>query len=212
MEESMPAPRTRRQIQADETRKVILATARMRFARDGYAATSLKAIAADAGVSVQTLYDSVGGKADLVRSLADLIDEEANIAEIARRLTAETDPTEVARIPAQINRRLMERCGDIVRASIAGYYNDPGLIPVAEDGAARHRAGSATVAAHLKRLSALRSGLDVDAATLTIAAIADYRLSIVLADDYGLSLDEIELWINDTIARTVLAPPGTRSG
>ncbi|MGA9597225.1 MAG: helix-turn-helix domain-containing protein [Acidimicrobiia bacterium] len=207
----MPAPRTRRQIQAEETRRVILATARKRFARDGYAATSLKAIAADAGVSVQTLYDSVGGKADLVRSLADLVDEEANIAEISGRLGTERDPVEVARIPAQVNRRLMERCGDIVRASIAGYYNDPGLIPVAEDGATRHRAGSAAVAAHLERLGALRSGLDVEAAKLTIAAIADHRLSIVLADDYGLSLDEIESWISDTIAQVVLEQPGSRS-
>ena len=36
--------------------------ARRHFASKGYAATSLKEIAADAGVSVQTVYDSVGSK------------------------------------------------------------------------------------------------------------------------------------------------------
>ena len=63
--------------------------------RRGYAATSLKGIAAQAGVSVQTVYDSVGSKADLVRRLSDLIDEEAQVGEIARELPAETDPVAV---------------------------------------------------------------------------------------------------------------------
>ena len=46
---------------------LILASARRHFAAKGYARTSLKTIAADVGVSVQTIYDSVGAKADLVR-------------------------------------------------------------------------------------------------------------------------------------------------
>ena len=103
----------RRALQAEQTRRDILTAARHRFARQGYAATNLKDIAADAGVSVQTVYDSVGTKPDLVRRLNDLIDEEAQVGEIAATL-ASLDPLAIARVPARITCRLIDRCGDIL--------------------------------------------------------------------------------------------------
>jgi len=117
---SPPPRRGRRALQAEQTRADLLAAARTRFARDGYAATSLKDIAGDAGVSVQTVYDSVGSKADLIRGLNDLIDGEAQIWEIASTIPTQTDPLALARIPALITRRLVERCGDILRAPKPG--------------------------------------------------------------------------------------------
>ena len=92
------APPTRRELQAAETRRLILASARRHFAAEGYARTSLKTIAADVGVSVQTIYDSVGAKADLVRRLNDLIDEEAQVGELAGTLSSETDPRAVVSV------------------------------------------------------------------------------------------------------------------
>ena len=43
-------------------------------------------------MSVQTVYDSVGSKADLVRRLNDLIDVEARVGEIAMTIPGMTDP------------------------------------------------------------------------------------------------------------------------
>ena len=128
-----PLPR-RRALQAEQTRRDILAAARRRFAEHGYAATTLKDIATDTGVSVQTIYDSVGNKPELVRQLNDLIDAEAQIGEIVAPLLNETDPLVVARAPARITRRLIERCGDILRAGLAGSYTDDGLAPALEVG------------------------------------------------------------------------------
>ena len=71
--------RGRRAVQAEQTRLEILGAARRQFALHGYAATSVKDIATEAGVSVQTVYDSVGSKAELVRRLNDLIDAEAGV-------------------------------------------------------------------------------------------------------------------------------------
>src|SRR5262245_37127360 len=85
-------PPGRRAVQAEQTRRDILEAARRRFAAQGYAATSLKDVASDAGVSVQTLYDSIGTKADLVRRLNDLMDAEANVGEIAATIGTEDDP------------------------------------------------------------------------------------------------------------------------
>jgi len=197
-------PRGRRAVQAEQTRQEILQAARRRFATGGYAATSLKDIAADAGVSVQTLYDSVGSKADLVRRLNDLVDAEAQVGEIAATVPTEVDPLVVARIPARVTRRILERCGDIVRASIDGARAEPHLAHVLEEGGQRHRAGARSVAARLAALDALAPGLDAAAAATTIAALADARLALVLMDDHGLGFDELEDWIAHATARVVL--------
>ena len=205
-DDKVPAPPLgRRAMQAEQTRHDILAAARRRFATQGYAATSLKDVATDAGVSVQTLYDSIGSKADLVRRLNDLVDIEANVGEIAATVGTEQDPRVIARIPARITRRLLERCDDILRAAFTGAQAEPELSVVVDEGGRRHRAGAASVAGRLAGLGALRPGLNADDAATTIAALADYRMALLLVDDHHLTLDELEDWIADITARAVLA-------
>jgi AcrR family transcriptional regulator len=74
-----------RERRAKLTRDEILQAARRLSAERGYAGTSVRDIARAAGVSAQTVYDSVGSKQELVARLNDLIDSEADIAAIARR-------------------------------------------------------------------------------------------------------------------------------
>ena len=61
----------RRQEQAAATRRSVLRAARDLFTRDGYAATTVTAIAASAGVSLDTVYASVGRKPELVLAVID---------------------------------------------------------------------------------------------------------------------------------------------
>ena len=61
----------RRRDQARQTREAILATARALFLRDGFAATTIGAIASGAGVSVDTIYKGFGGKPGLVRAICE---------------------------------------------------------------------------------------------------------------------------------------------
>jgi AcrR family transcriptional regulator len=60
---------SRRKRQAELAREAILAAARKRFLADGYAATTVAAVAADSDVSVETIYKRFGGKPGLVRAL-----------------------------------------------------------------------------------------------------------------------------------------------
>src|SRR4051812_565488 len=152
------SPKNRRALQAEQTRTEILSSARRLFSSEGYASTTLRDIAAAAGVSVQTVFNSVGSKAELVRRLNDLIDAEAQIGEIARELQDETDPAVVATISARITRRIVERCGDIVRTSFEAARNEEGLAETAAEGGRRHRAGAARVAGRLAELGALAPG------------------------------------------------------
>lgn len=73
----------------DETRAMLIETARARFLADGYAGTSIEAVAQQAGVSTRTIYKTVSNKADLFR----LVVEEAietSIAHLNEPLAAET--------------------------------------------------------------------------------------------------------------------------
>jgi AcrR family transcriptional regulator len=56
---------------ARRTRERLMDAAQRRFLADGYAATTVAAIAEEAGVSVETVYKSFGGKSGLVRAIYD---------------------------------------------------------------------------------------------------------------------------------------------
>src|ERR1700680_4972486 len=62
----MGAVKTRQQIAAEETQRVIVETAARLFLGRGYHATSIGQIAAQAGVAVQTIYNSIGSKRDVL--------------------------------------------------------------------------------------------------------------------------------------------------
>jgi len=66
-----PYNSTRRRAQARQTRLAILEAARRRFLNDGFASTTIATIAADSGVSVDTIYKTFSGKPGLVRSICE---------------------------------------------------------------------------------------------------------------------------------------------
>src|SRR5687768_16119866 len=105
MAESSPNLRERR---AQLTRDEILRAARHLFADRGYAQTSVRHIARAAGVSAQTVYDSVGSKQELVMRLNDLIDAEAGISTIVRAAVSSGDPREMTAAPARVTRSILE--------------------------------------------------------------------------------------------------------
>jgi AcrR family transcriptional regulator len=60
---------SRRRSQARNRRQKVLDVAREMFLRDGYATTTVAAIAATADVSVETIYKTFGGKPGLIREI-----------------------------------------------------------------------------------------------------------------------------------------------
>ena len=67
----MAVTKTRRQIAAEETQRAIVEAAHALFLERGYHATSIGVVAAQAGVAVQTIYNSVGSKRDLLSRVLD---------------------------------------------------------------------------------------------------------------------------------------------
>ena len=198
-EKSTPSLRERR---AQLTRDEILGAARRLFAERGYARTSVRDIARAAGVSAQTVYDSVGSKQELVSSLNDLIDAEAGIPALARAAAESEDPGEVAATNARITRSILEHCGDIIRALVTGAAAEPELAAVLAEGQRRHVEGAGRVIGLLRGLEAL-GPVDPDEAVETLAAITDIRLALMLQESYGWSLDRLENWMA-AASRTLL--------
>src|ERR687897_3673239 len=135
-------PSTLRERRAQLTRDEILRAARRLFSERGYASTSVREIAQAAGVSAQTVYDSVGSKQEVVARLNDLIDAEAGIGGIVRAAAESGDPREAVAAPARVVRSIIENCGDIVRAVVTGAAAEPELAAVLAEGHRRHVEGA----------------------------------------------------------------------
>ena len=63
---------SRRQERAREPRRAVLAAAHAMFVEQGYAQTTMAAVAEAAGVSVETVYKAFGNKAKLVKACFDV--------------------------------------------------------------------------------------------------------------------------------------------
>lgn len=81
----------RRQEQARQTRRAILDAAAKLFVDPGYAATPLTAVAAEAGVAVQTVYAVFGNKRQLLSDLVDvtLVGDDEPVAMADRSFVAD---------------------------------------------------------------------------------------------------------------------------
>ncbi|MCG6955344.1 MAG: TetR/AcrR family transcriptional regulator, partial [Gemmatimonadetes bacterium] len=69
----------RRREQAEETRRRILDAARRGFVERGYGGTTMESLADAAGVSVQTIYASLGSKQGILMALLDDMSADADL-------------------------------------------------------------------------------------------------------------------------------------
>src|SRR5512133_1554824 len=119
----------RRREQAAATRRAILDAAERLFVRDGYAATTMSAIAREAGVALKTVYVVFETKSGLLRALWHLRlrgdEEDVPIGERAwyRTVLAEPDAERAMRLGAHQARLVKERAGPmlgVIRSAAAG--------------------------------------------------------------------------------------------
>ena len=198
-----------RERKAQLTREEILRAARRLFAERGYARTSVRDVADAAGVSAQTVYDSIGSKQALVARLNDLIDQEAGIGAIVGAAMSSDDPAAVVAVPARVTRSILEHCGDILHALTTGAAAEPDLAAVLAEGHRRHVAGATGVVARLQAMGALAPELDAGDAAQTLAALCDSQLAVLLKDAYGWSLDRIEAWMTANCRALLLGAAGS---
>lgn len=199
--------------QARLTRRRIVDAATRLFLEQGYASTTLAQIAAAAGVSVQTVYNVVGGKAVVLKAAYDVVlagdDEPVPIAErpaIRAMLDASEGRSALAWY-ARLSRELGERTLPLVtvlQAQAAG--GDPDLVAHVETIEGERATGTRRTAELVAGRFGLRPGLDVDAAadvlwTLTAPDVAD---RLVRRRAWGW--DRYETWLATAMGDALLGP------
>lgn len=194
----------RREVAAAATRAEVLAAARRLFAAQGFTGTSIAQIAAEAGVAVQTVYDSVGSKGALVLALNDLIDTEAGVPELATAAAGESEPTTMLAAAVHLTRVLNERCGDLLGVLLSAQASEPDVAAAVADGMARHRAGMTGLCHGLAASGALGPGLTADRAATMLATMTSPPTWRQLTDESGWTFDEAEEWLVGALVTLLL--------
>jgi AcrR family transcriptional regulator len=182
---------TGRQAQARRNRQAILDAAQRQFLEGGYAATTIAAVAAEAGVSVETVYKAFGGKPGLVRAIYDrgLVGPEPVPAyrradEMRER---ETDPRAIMRNWGTIASEVSSVVSPIERLVRAAAASDPDMAALLQahndlrERRARHHAR------FLKRRGYLRKGVSVAQATDILWTCTSDELYDLLVTQRGWS-------------------------
>ena len=201
---------TGRQAQARRNRQAILDAAQRQFLEGGYAATTIAAVAAEAGVSVETIYKAFGGKPGLVRAIYDrgLVGPEPVPAyrradELRER---ETDPRVIMRTWGTIASEVASVVSPIerlVRAAAASDHDMAALLQAHNDlreRRARHHAR------FLKERGYLREGVSVAQATDILWTCTSDELYDLLVVQRGWSLPRFARFLADFMIAALLPP------
>jgi AcrR family transcriptional regulator len=192
---------TLREERAAVTRRRIRDAARHRFFEDGYAATTLRAIADEAGVAVQTVYAVFGSKAAILAELRALaVDLPKADAELRAAMAEPTPQRRLARFAHSIRTR-WELAGDIVRADQDAVRVDPSLRPGIAAANARRHGG---IAAFVRGISTdLGAHIDVERSIGVVNALTLYAVYDELVSIQGWTPDAYEEWLADSLVSGV---------
>ena len=197
--------------QAAETRRRIVDAATHLFLRQGYAATSINAIAAAAGVAVQTVYATMRTKRDILETVIQLTvrgeEDEVSLAESAswREMEAEAAPRQKLAKFVRIHREICEReAGLFVVLEMAAAV-DAEIEPLLRDKERYRYEDQRRVARSLGRQGELRAGVSIRKAADIIWALASERVYLALVQERGWSVKQYEAWLTDQLVGGLLS-------
>lgn len=198
----------KRASQARETRRSILQAAQALFVANGYAATTIQAIADRAGVAVQTLYAVFGTKRELLRQLIESTITDGTdpvpMAERAesRAVAAEPDDRRRAEMDAAVGRAIIERVAPVVRVAQEAAASDPELAAMMEQVKAARR--EEMIAAVPLIVGPEGSHPDPEEAAATLYVLYSPQVADMLMGDYGWSPERYEKWLAQMLLKTVI--------
>src|ERR1700730_285608 len=195
----------RRREQAAATRQAILAAAQHLFERDGYVATPMPAIAAEARVALKTVYVAFGTKANLLRTLWDLrlAGNEAATPVLERgwyREVVEDDSPEAKlRLAARQSRAVKTRSGRLLEVIRNAASVDPEIRTLWEEIQSKlHHVASALIE-QLHSSNALRSGLDPAIAADILWTLNHPAVWQLLIHERQWQPDQYEQWLEQSL-------------
>ncbi|WP_297847489.1 TetR/AcrR family transcriptional regulator [Mycobacterium sp.] len=198
-----------RQQQAEATRSRVVATAATLFAADGYARTTLAKIAAEAGVSAETVQGQ-GPKAALLIAAIEYAafgvtgEEDVFNLDVGRELLAIGDREQALDFLIEAQANVHHRVAQLARALHGGATADPELDRYLNDLIASINRQTRRVLDSVRAHGWLRDDVSFDELVETTAVVfsAETYLRIIHRD--GWSMEAYRAWCRRMIAETVL--------
>ena len=196
--------------QAAQTRLRILEASGDLFAEHGYIATTIDAVAARAGVAVDTIYAIFGTKKGMLSALIDLrvtgSTEESDVlaGEGPRAVRAISDSRRmIAAFAADIVARI-ERVRPIDDVMQSAAAIDPDIADLRARMQENRFTKLRTFIEWLAANGALRQNMDVDEAATIVWTLTSPEVNRLLRDVRGWSLQRYQPWLEATLLRLLL--------
>jgi AcrR family transcriptional regulator len=205
---------SRRREQARLTREAIIAAARRRFLDDGYTATTIASIAADAGASADTIYKSFGGKAGLLRAMCQDALAGAGPVPAEQRSdamqAAQTDPRRMLRGLGTLTTEVAPRIAPLLLLLAAAAETDSAIAQLRADLDAARLTRMTQVAQTLAGKTQLRPGLSIQETGEIMWAYSSPELYGLLVLSRGWSPERYGEFVGEALVNTLLdAAPAT---
>ena len=217
MEQKSPAVNTRRRYdssgrreRARQTRGQILDAAQELFLTDGYAATTVAAIAASAHVSVETIYKSFGGKPGLVQAIVEKgLAGEGPIPTEQRSdhiRDTEPDPRRILTAWGTFTTEIGPRTAPILTLARDAATSDPEVAATLEQlSAARHQRMTLN-ARRLADADHLRPGITIDEAADILWTYSSPELYDLLVRQRGWQAEHYGRFVGQALINALLPP------
>jgi AcrR family transcriptional regulator len=197
--------------QAAATRRAVLDAARDLFAEDGYAATSIAAIAARAGVAVDTVYAAAGRKPALLRELVETTlsgTDQAVPAEqrdYVLRIRAAASAREKIAIYAAAVSEIGVRMAPVHRALAEAAVSDADCAALRAEISRRRADNMRLFAADLRATGELRADLTDDEVADIVWSTNAAEFRALLVGERGWSAERFGTFLADAWSRVLLA-------
>ena len=201
----------RRRAQADATRRDIIAAAQRLFERQGYAATTMAAIAAEAGVALKTVYLAFETKSGVLRAAWNALlrgeDDDRPVAEHPWyvEVLEETDPDRRLLLNARNSAEGKRRIAAIVEVIRSAATADAEIGALWARIQTEYHANQRAIVERLDERGELAPGLDVDRAADILWTINHPNTWQLLVTERAWTPEEYERWAGET-ARAQLLP------
>lgn len=182
-----------------------MAAARELMARNGWAATTIDAIAEEAEVAPQTIYAAFGNKRALLEGMRAVMLRDSKIPQLMAQAAAEPNASRRLRLWAQLVRQQMDTSYDVISIHRQAAASDP---QVAADyrKVLDNRARAFAEFVHHVRAD-LAPGVDESTATDLLWCFSNEEIYRELVQERGWSTDRYEQWLADTLVAQLLTQP-----
>jgi AcrR family transcriptional regulator len=195
---------------ASATRARIRGAAARLFVQLGYVATTMRAVAAEAGVGERTLYDAFPTKSALfghtlgVATVGDEMPSSVADRPEVLAIQEEADPRTAIAQTIDYLTALLERAGDLIMVSVEAAGADPDMRAAADAGARATHQNHLTLTEQLHSRGSLRAGLDPVTAADIFFALGSPHMHQLLRRYRGWSRDRYRTWLEEAVVRELL--------